>query len=53
MIPTEGVMAEAMALFFAVRRALQWCGLKLENREYKARLEKLAKRKSAVSRARR
>ena len=40
-------------LIFAVRRALEYRRLKLENREYKVRLERLAKKKSAVSRTRR
>lgn len=43
---------EREQLIFAVRRALECRRLKLENREYKARLDKVAKRKSTVSRAR-
>ncbi len=44
---------EREQLIFAVRRALEYRRLKLENREYQARLEKLAKKNSTVGRARR
>jgi DNA-binding NtrC family response regulator len=44
---------EREQLLIVVRRALEYRRLKLENREYKAKLEKLAKKNSTANRDRR